>query len=132
MLSVRDSGNGPPCSGAVRGRVGLAVGGLKILLDECVPWPLHNLLAGHQCETAQRRGWGGITNGDLLRLAETEFDLFITADQNIRYQQKLSGRSIAILQLSTNKLRDLVSASALVQSAVAAIQPGEFKDLHIP
>jgi len=58
---------------------------MKILLDECVPWPMHRLLAGHECMTAQQRGWGGIKNGDLLRLAESEFDLFITADQNIRY-----------------------------------------------
>jgi hypothetical protein len=104
---------------------------LKILLDECVPWPLHKLLSGHECESVQQRGWGGITNGDLLRLAETEFDLFITADQNIQYQQKLTGRKIAILQLSTNKLRDLVSASAFIQSAVAAIQAGEFKQVTV-
>jgi hypothetical protein len=67
-----------------------------------------------------------------LRLAEGEFDLFITADQNIQYQQKLSGRRIAILQLSTNKLREIVAASSLIRSAIAAIQPGEFKQLHIP
>ena len=45
---------------------------MKVLLDECVPWPMHSLLAGHECMTAQRRGWGGIKNGDLLRLAERE------------------------------------------------------------
>ena len=48
---------------------------MKILLDECVPWPLHTILSGHECLTVQQRGWGGIKNGDLLRLAETEFDL---------------------------------------------------------
>ena len=77
---------------------------MRILLDECVPWPMHKLLAGHECTTAQKRGWGGITNGDLLRLAETEFDLFITSDQNIRYQQNLAGRRGAIIELSTNDL----------------------------
>jgi hypothetical protein len=75
---------------------------MNILLDECVPWPMHKLLTGHTCTTAQRRGWGGIKNGDLLRLAEGEFDLFITSDQGIRYQQNLSGRRIAIIELSTN------------------------------
>ena len=105
---------------------------MKILLDECVPWPMHKLLAGHECMTAQRRGWGGIKNGDLLRLAESDFDLFITADQNIRYQQNLAGRSIAILELSTNKLRRLSAAAASIQSTIAAMKPGEVCHLEIP
>ena len=57
---------------------------MNILLDECVPWPMHTFLTGHTCTTAQRRGWGGIKNGELLRLAEGEFDLFITSDQGIQ------------------------------------------------
>jgi hypothetical protein len=105
---------------------------MKILLDECVPWPMHRLLAGHECMTAQQRGWGGIKNGDLLRLAESEFELFITADQNIRYQQNLAGRSIPILELSTNKLRRLAVAATLIQSAIATMKPGEFRHLEIP
>lgn len=86
----------------------------------------------HHCTTAQQRGWGGISNGDLLRLAEGEFDLFITFDQNIRYQQNLTGRRIRILQLSTNDLRRIQAATALIQSAVAAIHPGELHKLEIP
>jgi predicted nuclease of predicted toxin-antitoxin system len=96
---------------------------MKILLDECVPWPMHKFLAGHECSTAQQRGWGGIKNGDLLRLAEKDFNLFITSDQNIRYQQNLAGRQIAILELSTNDLRRIQAAAELIQSAVAKIQP---------
>jgi hypothetical protein len=49
---------------------------MKILLDECVPWPMHKFLTGHECFTAQC-GWGGIKNGELLQLAEGQFDLFI-------------------------------------------------------
>ena len=105
---------------------------MRILLDECVPWPVYKLLAGHECTTAQRRGWGGLKNGDLLRLAEAEFDLFVTSDQNIRYQQNLAGRKIAILVLSTNKLRPLLAAETMIQSAVATMKPGEFRQLHIP
>jgi hypothetical protein len=56
---------------------------MNILLDECVPWPMHRLLAAHQCTTAQHCGWGGKKNGELLRLAESRFDLFVTSDQNI-------------------------------------------------
>jgi len=58
---------------------------------------MHQILAGHNCTTAQREGWGGKKNGELLRLAETRFELFITSDQNIRYQQNLAGFRIAIL-----------------------------------
>lgn len=54
---------------------------MRILPDECVPWPMQKLLSVHECSTAQRRGWGAVKNGDLLRLAEQEFDLFITSDQ---------------------------------------------------
>jgi len=105
---------------------------MNILLDECVPWPIHKILIGHECGTAQQRGWGGIKNGDLLKRAEGEFDLFITADQNIEYQQNLSGCTIPILTFSTNKLRRLVAAASLIQAAIAAIQPGEVKRLRIP
>ena len=105
---------------------------MKILLDECVPWPMHKLLAGHECRTAQQCGWGGTKNGELLRLAEAEFRLFITSDQNIRYQQNLAGRQIAILELSTNDLRRIQSAAILIQSAVDAIQTREFRRLEIP
>ena len=105
---------------------------MNILLDECVPWPMHKLLAGHICTTAQRRGCGGIKNGELLRLAEGEFDLFITSDQGIQYQQNLAGRRIAILELSTNKLRRLTAAAELIRSTVAAMNAGEFRRLEIP
>ena len=105
---------------------------MKILLDECVPWPMRKFLAGQECSTARQRGWGGIKNGDLLRLAEGEFDLFITSDQNIRYQQNLAGRLIAIIELSTNDYRRIKAAAELIQAAVATVQPREFYRLEIP
>ena len=105
---------------------------MKILLDECVPWPMHRLLAGHECRTAQQCGWGGIKNGSLLQLAEKEFDLFVTSDQNLRYQQNLAGRKISILELSTNKLRRIEAAADALRAAVEAIKPGEFRQLEIP
>ena len=105
---------------------------MRILLDECVPWPMHKVLAGHECTTAQKRGWGGTKNGDLLRLAEGEFDLFITSDQNIRYQQNIAGRRLPILELSTNDLRRIQAAESLILAVVTTIQPGEFRQLAIP
>jgi predicted nuclease of predicted toxin-antitoxin system len=105
---------------------------MKILLDECVPWPMRNLLTNHECSNPFRCGWNGVTNGELLKLAENEFELFITADQNLRYQQNLTGRSIAILELSNNDLRRILAADSSIIEAVATIQEGEYLQLEIP
>ncbi len=104
---------------------------MRILLDECVPWPMHRFLVSHSCTSVQAQDWSGIRNSELLRRAETGFDLLITADQNIRYQQNLSGTSIAILELSTNDLRRIQAASGLIEKAVEKIRPNEFQHLHI-
>ena len=93
---------------------------------------MRKLLPGHTCTNAQKRGWSAVKNGDLIRLAETEFDLFITCDQNIRYQQNLTGRRIAILELSSNDLRRIIAAGAEIGAAVPAIQPGDYVHLTIP
>jgi hypothetical protein len=105
---------------------------MKILLDECVPWPTHKLLVEQECKTAQQCGWGGIKNGDLLRLAEKDFDVFITSDQNIRYQQNLANRQIAIVELSTNDLRRIQAAADLIRTTITNLQRNEFKRLQIP
>jgi predicted nuclease of predicted toxin-antitoxin system len=105
---------------------------MKILLDECVPWPMHKLLAGYECQTVQQRGWRGIKNGELLKLAEAEFQLFVTADQGLRFQQNLSGFRIAILELSCNDLRRIQAAAELIRSAVTTLKPAEIRHLDIP
>ena len=105
---------------------------MKILLDECVPWPMHKLLVGHTCTTAKKRGWHAVKNGELIQKAETEFDLFITCDQNIRYQQNLQGRRIAILELSSNDLRRIMMSGELLDQAVETIQPGEYREFCMP
>ena len=93
---------------------------------------MHKLLSGHFCSNVQNQGWGGIKNGDRLQLAEGEFDLFITSDQNIRYQQNLTGRRIAILELSTNDLHCLQQAAELLAKAIATVGVNEFRQLTIP
>jgi hypothetical protein len=90
------------------------------------------LLAGHECKTAQQCGWTGVTNGELLRLAARDFDLFITSDQNMRYQQNLANRQIAILELSTNDLRKIQNASELLKTTISNLQPREFRRLEVP
>ena len=84
---------------------------MRILLDECVPWPTRHLLSGHDCISVQKQGWKGIKNGELLALAAKEFNLFVTSDQNIRYQQNLLGSTISVLELSTNDLRRIRAAA---------------------
>ncbi len=105
---------------------------MKILFDECGPWPLHKELATHDCRTAQQMQWKRIKNGDLLSLAESQFDLFLTCDQNLSYQQNLAGRGIAVLELSTNKLRQLVAAAALIRDTMKTMTRGEFRRVDVP
>jgi predicted nuclease of predicted toxin-antitoxin system len=105
---------------------------VKILLDECVPSPLRKLLADHECHTAQEMGWKRIRNGELLALAEGKFDLFITADQGLVYEQNLRDRQIAILELSTNKLRAIEAVAAQLRDAIATISGTDFRRLEIP
>lgn len=90
------------------------------------------MLAGHECTNPFRCGWNGVTNGELLKLAESEFQLFITSDQNLRYQQNLTGRRIAILELSTNDLRRILAAEPLIVEAVLSIKGSEYLQLEIP
>lgn len=94
---------------------------MNILLDECVPWPMHQLFIGHSCTSVQAEGWSGIRNRDLLQRAEGRFDLFVTSDQNTRYQQNLAGHNIAILELSTNDLRRIEAASELLLETMKTI-----------
>lgn len=104
---------------------------MKILLDECVPWPMRRLLSQHSVISVQAQGWSGIRNSELLRRAEAEFDLVITSDQNMRYQQNLTGQRVAILELSTNDLRRIRAAAAFIDEAVDKIQPAELQRLEI-
>lgn len=99
---------------------------MKILLDECTPHVLKKLLTGFEIKTVQDQGWSGITNGALLRLAEGKFDVFITSDQNLKNQQNLAGRQLAIIQLPTNQVPLVVKLAPKVQVTLQRIQTGEF------
>lgn len=82
---------------------------MNILLDECVPARLGRLLGKYSVVTVQRHGWAGIKNGDLLALAQKEFDLFITVDRKLSLQQDLTKFGIAVLLIRTrtNRLNDI-------------------------
>ena len=106
---------------------------MRILFDQGTPVPLRRSLNGHVVATAYELGWSTVTNGDLIRLAEQEgYELLITTDTNLRYQQNLRSRSIAILVLTTTSWPRILQVTRDIQAAVAAITAGDDQELPIP
>ncbi len=98
---------------------------MHILIDECLPKKLKQALQGHTVFTVQEKGWSGIENGDLLRIAEKEFDVWLTADRGIEYQQNLNRFDIAVIVLIAyrNRLDALLPLMSQVQEVLRIIQP---------
>jgi hypothetical protein len=92
-----------------------------VLLDECVDWRLARDIVGHDVRTARQMGWTTITNGESLSLASENFDVFVTVDQNLSFQQNLDSLRIAVIVLraKTSRLSDLRS---LVSKLLLAIE----------
>jgi len=104
---------------------------MRVLLDECLPKKLKRELPGHTVVTVPEQGWAGQKNGALLRLAQTEFDVFLTIDQNLTSQQNLSQINLAIVVLTaqdnqTETLRPLMSR---VLEALETIQTGQIMQI---
>ena len=101
---------------------------MRILVDECAPRALKVALVagGYDCTTVQEAGWSGKENGELLALAEASFDVLVTIDRNLRYQQNLTGRKIALLivRARSNRVADLQPHFAACMAALRTIQPG--------
>jgi len=72
---------------------------VRVLLDECVDWRLGRELAPHEVKTARQMGWTTLKNGELLALASAQFDVFVTVDRNLSFQQHIVSFSIAVLML---------------------------------
>jgi len=102
---------------------------MKILFDHGTPAPLRRSLAGHEISTAYEMGWAQLSNGDLLAAAEKSFDVFITTDQNLRYQQNLTGRRLAILVLPTTSWPEIQKHTDKVADSVNSLKPGDFVEL---
>ena len=100
---------------------------MKILLDENLPHFLVAALAGHEVQTTQDMGWGGISNGELIANAEGQFEIFITSDKNLRYQQNLTGRTMAILELPTNRMPILQGMLSDIQDSLNKLEPGGYQ-----
>ena len=104
---------------------------MTILLDECVDWRLVRDLAVYDVKTVKQLGWEQVKNGALLRLAATQFDVFVTVDSNLPYQQNPDSLQLAVIVLRgrTTRLRDLRQLLPALYNALKAPRAGEFQIL---
>ena len=100
---------------------------MRLLLDECVPRKFKSALPGHDASTAREMGWSGKRNGEVLRLMrEQRFDVFITVDQNVGFQQNVaaSGIAVIVMRARSNRLKDLLPLAPAVLKRLSQIKPG--------
>lgn len=99
---------------------------MRVFLDECLDWRLSRDIVGHDVKTALQMGWTAIRNGELLALAAERFDIFVTVDRNLSFQQNLSSHEIAIVVLhaKTNRLADLRPLVPRMLAALGNAKPG--------
>lgn len=105
---------------------------MRILFDQGTPVPLRQSLSAHAVSTAFEMGWSALSNGDLLDAAEGQFDVFVTTDQNLRYQQNLAGRQLAILVLPFTSWPRLQPHVSFIVAAIEALKPGQYLHLALP
>ena len=105
---------------------------MRILFDHDTPRPLRRYLTEHIVDTAYEKGWAELRNGNLLDNAEREnYEIMITADQSMRYQQNLQHRRIAIIVLLSNKWPRILSKVEDIRVVLSGIQPGELREVPI-
>jgi len=102
---------------------------VRVLLDEALPHDLADELPGHEVRTVSGRGWAGLENGELLRRAHAEFDVFVTMDQNLPHQQNLAaiGMAVVLVRAKSNRLVDLRPLVPAILAAVAVVRAGEVR-----
>jgi len=106
---------------------------MLILFDQGTPVGIRNSLPGHDVRTARQQGWSTLLNGELLRAAEDAgFDLLLTTDKNLAYQQNLGNRKIAIVGLGRNRWSLIQPALQRIAEAVSAAKPGSYTLVEIP
>ncbi|HEV2688806.1 MAG TPA: hypothetical protein VGV35_09635 [Bryobacteraceae bacterium] len=106
---------------------------MQILFDQATPVPLRQHLAGHNVRTAAQQGWDKLRNGDLLTEAEKAgFEMLLTTDKNMRYQQNLAPRKIAIVVLGNGQWPVLQRYVERVLEVVNAATPGSYAEVEIP
>lgn len=98
----------------------------KVILDENLPVPLRHHLAEFEVVTVQYQGWSGIQNGELVALIDGRFDVLLTADQNLRYQQNLRNRRTAIIELPFIRRQSIPLWVERIRTAILSAQPGDY------
>jgi cytochrome oxidase Cu insertion factor (SCO1/SenC/PrrC family) len=98
---------------------------MKILLDECLDWRLARDIVGHQVSSVRDMRWIGLKNGDLLARAAEQFEVFVTVDRNLAFQNELDRHSVAVIVLNprTNRLRDLQTLVPQLLELLPKIRP---------
>jgi predicted nuclease of predicted toxin-antitoxin system len=104
---------------------------MRIVFDQGTPTPLRRALPEHEISTAFELGWGALDNGKLLDAAESKFDVLVTTDKNLRYQQRLAGRRLAIFHITHDKLAGTTTASIKIAAAVSELQHGDVVEIKI-
>ena len=99
---------------------------MRVLLDECVPRALRRELPGHFVRTVVEAGWAGVKNGKLLDLAAGQFDIFVTTDQNLEYQQNFTNLAFAVIVVyaPSNDIAVLRAFMPAVLAAIPKARPG--------
>lgn len=106
---------------------------MRILFDQGTPVPLRKELKGHRVETAYERGWSTLENGELMAAAEADdYDLLITTDTNLKYQQNLANRTIAVLVLSTPSWPRISRCVPAIEAAISSTAAGSYMDVEVP
>jgi predicted nuclease of predicted toxin-antitoxin system len=100
---------------------------MRILLDESLPRKLALEISGHEVQTVQKQGWAGLKNGELLRRASADFDVLVTGDRNLEFQQNLVKVSIAVVVLvgKNNRIETLRRLVPKLLEVLGSIQPGQ-------
>ncbi len=100
---------------------------MRVILDESLPKPLMKHFGQHDVSTVVQKGWSGKKNGELLRLIQKEFDVFVTADKNLQYQQNLIGYCITIIVLvaPVNRYENLKPLMPKVLKAMSQLKEGK-------
>ena len=105
---------------------------MKVLLDQGTPAPLRRALVGHSVETAYERSWSSLQNGELIAAAETaKFEVLITTDKNLKYQQNLANRTLSIVVLLTTSWPRIQNSLPAVLAAVDGAAPGGYVEVPI-
>jgi hypothetical protein len=104
---------------------------VRILFDQGVPAPLREHLQGHEVATTFELGWSTLSNGELLSRAESKFDALVTTDRNLRHQQNLAGRRIAIVVLPTTSWPRLQGITGKIVDVLNSIEPGQYRPVPL-